>query len=367
MVAVVVDDADLGTAGSGHFAQIIEAATDASKAGQCTRDRVRRHAQLPADRRSGQRVEHVVLARQRQYHFLAGALRQAQGEAHARTFLHHVLGAHVGLRAHAVAHHVARGLGGQCGHFRIVDAQHCQAVERQALQELGERRLHAGEIVAVVLQMIGIDVGDDRHQRIQAQEAAVALVGLGHQPLATTELGVGTGRQQLATDHEGRVQPPLAQHRSGQAGGGGLAVGAGHGDAAAEAHQFGQHRRARHDRNALAARFHQLRVVFADRAGDHHAVGAQHVGGGMAAHDARAQAGQAAGRDVVGVVRTGHFVAQRQHHFGDAAHAGAADADEMHARERAHQIVGVMQAADHARPRAGQALERAFFIQLPRE
>jgi len=215
--------------------------------------------------------------------------------------------------------------------------------------------------------VVGIDVGNDRHQRVQAQEAAVAFIGLGHQPLATAQLGVGTGGQQLATDHERRVQATFAQHRRGQAGGGGLAVRAGHGDAAAEAHQLGQHRRARHDRNALAARFHQFRVVFADGAGDHHAVGAQHVGGRVATHDACTQAGQAAGGRVVGVVRTGHFIAQRQHHFGNAAHAGTADADEMHARERAHQVVGVVQAADHARPRAWQAQWRAFFIQLPQE
>ncbi|KAG1401012.1 hypothetical protein G6F59_013101 [Rhizopus arrhizus] len=366
-MAVVVDDAHLRTAGGGPFAQIVEATADPGEAFQCARARIRRHAQLPAHCCRGQCVQHVVPARQRPPHFLAGALRQAQGEAHARPFLHHVLGAHVGLRAHAVAHHVARGLGGQRGHFRIIDAQHRQAIERQALQELGEGRLHAGEIVAVVLQMIGINVGDDRHQRIQAQEAAIAFVGLGHQPLATTQLGVGTGGQQLATDHEGRVQAAFAQHRSGQAGGGGLAVGTGHGDAAAEAHQLGQHRRARHDRNALAARFHQFRVVLADRAGHHHAVGAQHIGRRVAAHDARPQAGQAAGRAVVGIVRAGDFVAQRQHHFGDTAHAGAADADEMHAREGAHQVVGVVQATDHARPRAGQARWHAFFIQLPQE
>jgi hypothetical protein len=57
--------------------------------------------------------------------------------------------------------------------------------------------------------MVGVDVGDDRHQRIQAQEAAVALVGLGHQPLAVAELGVGAGGEQLAADDEGRVHARL--------------------------------------------------------------------------------------------------------------------------------------------------------------
>ena len=57
---------------------------------------------------------------------------------------------------------MARRFGGQHRHFRIVDAQHRQPVERQAVQELGERRLHAGEVAAVVLEMVGVDVGDDR-------------------------------------------------------------------------------------------------------------------------------------------------------------------------------------------------------------
>ena len=61
--------------------------------------------------------------------------------------------------------------------------------------------------------MVGIDVGDDRDQRIQAQEAAVALVGLGHQPLAAAQARVGAGRQQLAADDEGRVQPAFARAR----------------------------------------------------------------------------------------------------------------------------------------------------------
>jgi hypothetical protein len=58
------------------------------------------------------------------------------------------------------------------------------------MQELRERRLHAGEIAAVVLQVVRVDVGDDRDQRIQAQEAAIAFVGLGNQPLAIAQLGI---------------------------------------------------------------------------------------------------------------------------------------------------------------------------------
>src|SRR3546814_13525788 len=70
--------------------------------------------------------------------------------------------------------------------------------------------------------------------------AAVALVGLGHQPVAAAQARVCAGGEQLAADDEGRVEPAFGQHAGQQRGGGGLAVGAGDRDAAAEAHQLGR-------------------------------------------------------------------------------------------------------------------------------
>jgi hypothetical protein len=147
------------------------------------------------------------------------------------------------------------------GDFRIVNAQHRQPVERQAVQEFRERRLHVGEIATVVFQVIRVDVGDDRHRRVQAQEAAVAFVGFRDEPLAAAEARIGAGGEQLAADDEGRIEPALAEHAGEQRRGRGLAMRAGDRDAAAETHQFGQHLGARHDRDALRARLHQFRVV----------------------------------------------------------------------------------------------------------
>src|SRR5690606_42107856 len=48
----------------------------------------------------------------------------------------------------------------------------------------------AGEVAAVVLQVVDVDVGDDGDQRVQAQGAAVALVGLGHQPVTAAQARV---------------------------------------------------------------------------------------------------------------------------------------------------------------------------------
>ena len=115
-------------------------------------------------------------------------------------------------------------------------------------------------------------------------------------------------------------------------------------DAVAEAHQLGQHLRPRHHRDALRARFQQFRVVGLDRAGHHHAIGVQHVGRGMALADIDAEAGQAAGHRIVGVVGTADLVAERAQHLGHATHADAADADEVHARERLGEIADLLQA-----------------------
>src|SRR5690606_22504956 len=131
----------------------------------------------------------------------------------------------------------------------------------------------------------------------------------------------------------------------GERGRGGLAVGAGDGDATLEPHELGQHLRARNHRDALRARFHQLGVVFADGAGHHHAIGAEHVGGRVVAVHGAAQLCQPAGHGVIGPVRARHLVAQRAHHLGDATHAGATDTDEVHAGKRLGEVATVLQAA----------------------
>ena len=127
--------------------------------------------------------------------------------------------------------------------------------------------------------------------------------------------------------------PPSREHTGSQGGGGGLAVRTGDRDAAVEAHQLGQHFGARHHRNALRARRQALHVVGLDGAGNHHHIGAIDMRRRMAFENGRAQGLQALGRLTVVLVRTADLITQGHHDFGDAAHAGAADADEMHPRE----------------------------------
>ena len=60
-----------------------------------------------------------------------------------------------------------------------------------------------------------------------------------------------------------------------------------------------------------------------------------HVLGGVAVGDARAERGEAVGHRRALEVGAGDRVAEVQQHLGDAAHAGAADADEVHVLDTA--------------------------------
>ena len=109
----------------------------------------------------------------------------------------------VGDHAHAVTH-ARTQRPGRC------PASSAQATRsppgNDAVDELVERAMDAGQ-VAVVLQVVGLDVGDDRDLGPQQQERAVALVGLDHRVLTGAEVGVAPGLVQVAADGERRVQP----------------------------------------------------------------------------------------------------------------------------------------------------------------
>ncbi len=106
-------------------------------------------------------------------------------------------------------------------------------------------------------------------------------------------------------------------------------MGAGDGDTALQAHQFGEHFGAPHHRDAQRARLHQFRIVALDGRGHHHDTGAGHIVGGMADGDGNALVAQPLDVGALGDVGAAHRVAEIVQHLGDPAHADAADPDEM--------------------------------------
>ena len=155
--------------------------------------------------------------------------------------------------------------GSDLAHVGVVDAQHRDAVERQPLREIDERALQPREVVAVRLHVIGVDVGDHGQRRRQVEERRVGLVGLGDEEIALAEARVRIRRQQAAADDERRIEAALRQHRGDQARRRRLAVRAGDRDALLQAHELGQHQRARHDRHAALARRDDFGIVGGDR------------------------------------------------------------------------------------------------------
>ena len=105
-------------------------------------------------------------------------------------------------------------------------------------------------------------------------------------------------------------------------------------------HQLGQHFGAAHDRQPLGARRDQFRIVGFDRRGDDHDVGAVKIVGGVPDRDLHALFAQPLDVGALGLIGALHRVAEVDHHLGDAAHADAADADEMHRADVERQFHG---------------------------
>ena len=136
----------------------------------------------------------------------------------------------------------------------MVDAQHGEAVERDVADELvvaGGHRLGGAPMV----QVLGIHVGDDGDGGGQAEEAAVALIGLDHHPVAFAQAGVGAVGVDDAAVDDGGVE--MRRPSSTQAIR--LVVVVlpwvpPTGDRPAQAHQLGQHLRPAHHGDQHGAR-----------------------------------------------------------------------------------------------------------------
>jgi hypothetical protein len=213
----------------------------------------------------------------------------------------------------------------------IVQTQHRHPVKRKSLHEIEKRLAQSPEVVAIRLHMIRVDVGHHREHGLQVEKRRVRFVGLDHDELAFAELRMRPGRLEPAADHERGIHASLSEHASDQTGGGGLAMRPGNCNALAQTHQLREHDRARHDGNAASARGGNFRIVGTHGRGDDHCVGALHLRRIVAAENVCAMRTQSRGHGGLRQIRAAYLVAQVEQHFSDAAHPGAADADEVDA------------------------------------
>ena len=210
----------------------------------------------------------------------------------------------------------------------MIVAHDGEAVERQVLDQREKRVLDRVEGLEVV-EVLGIDVGDDRDVGGQLQERAVALVGFDHHPVAGPEPGVRAISVDDAAVDDGRVETGRLEQRRHERGRRRLAVRAGDRDALLEPHELGEHFGAANDRNAPRARRDELGIVALHGGGNDDHRGRAEIRRVVADEHRRALLAQALDIGVVAQVRALNLAAKIDEHFRDARHADAADADEV--------------------------------------
>src|SRR5919201_2024850 len=113
-------------------------------------------------------------------------------------------------------------------------------------------------------------------------------------------------------------------------------------------------------RHVALARRDELRIVGLHGTRDDHGVGAVDLLGAVAVEDLHAEPREPAGRGIRREVRAAHLVAEIGEHFGDARHAGAADADEMDASHLMFHRASSMHLWATTRAASGLPSARAF-------
>src|SRR6266436_1747858 len=261
MMAVVVDHRDAARA-----AEDLKPALDSGEAGQRFLDRGERDFEVEPDTDRRERVEHVVAPRDLEGDLAEQALALIDLEAagHAREL--QPARDEVGTRLEPVRDDPLLDAREQELDVRLIQAQHRRAVERHLVDERDERVADHVE-APVVVEVLGVDRRDDRDRRRQLQERPVGLVGLGDEELALAQSRVRAEARHSPPHDDRRIEAALGQNGADHRRRGRLAVRARHRDAVLEAHQLGEHLRARDRRDLALARGLDLDVVPRDRRG----------------------------------------------------------------------------------------------------
>ena len=240
---------------------------------------------------------------------------------------------------------VSRGSSAATG--GVVEAGHDRSVERHPAGEVG-KRVDQDVERAVRLHVLAVDVREQGDRRRQLEERSIALVGLDDHVLAGAEARVAAERAEPAADHRRRIEAGALEHPRHHRRRRRLAVRAGDRDARAQAHELGEHLGARNDRHVPRPRGHDFGVVRGDGRRDDDDVGVADVVGVVSDGDAHAKRREPIGDLRATHVGSAHRVTEVDEQFGDAAHANAANPDEVHAPRP----------AQHLRPPPAPAVDR---------
>ncbi|MDZ7729329.1 MAG: hypothetical protein U5Q44_14715 [Dehalococcoidia bacterium] len=212
-----------------------------------------------------------MLARQQQRDSAERFALPGEHEARLRRALGDVDGSPVRALREAVLHH--RGaFGAQCpggphGAGVVRAAQHLSA--RHDLPAEFDEGLVVRLRRPVVVQVVGLDVGDDGDRRLVFVERALVLVRFHHAGTLAPRR-VPAQVDALAAEQVHRVHPRFAQRERHQARCRRLSVRPADRDDPLAGHQPRDHLRAQDDRDAASPCFHQFRIVFVRGCGRDH-------------------------------------------------------------------------------------------------
>jgi hypothetical protein len=125
------------------------------------------------------------------------------------------------------------------------------------------------------------------------------------------------------------MKPAGIQQRRHQCRGGGLAIGARHRDAGPQAHDLGQHLGTAHQRQGQATGLVELGIARLHRRGIDHHMGVPDIFRAVADRHLDPHVAQAPDIGIFRRIRALNTIAQVMHDLGNAAHADAANTDEM--------------------------------------
>ena len=257
------------------------------------------------------------------------------GGAHAEVTLELVVGVLgeadvVAALVEAVGHNLAAGGLGELDVVPHVAVDHDGARVTDKVHELAEGLLDVLQ-GAVVVEVVSLDVGNHHDVGVEIEEGAVGLVGLADEIASPAVAAVGAVLLDDAADEEGGVHAQVVEHAGDHRGRRGLAVRAGNGDRDRIKGEVREHLRSGPDGDAQLSRSDDLGVGLGDGRGGHDDVGGNIVDGGRLVAQVNLDAGLL---EVAGVARllevgAAHLAASLVKDKGDAAHAGAADTDEV--------------------------------------
>ena len=198
---------------------------------------------------------------------------------------------------------------------------------------VGNERGTVVGFVAVMVEMIGFTVGDNGDGRMVFGEAAVRFIGFGHQDIAFARVSAvqrGAVRAlDKAADGVAWIGTGVHQNVGQHGAGGGFAVRSGHGDGSFAVHEQGEDVTAMHNTLARRVCCDDFRIVRFDGAGVDHGLGLGDIFGSLPEFNGDAQRFKSVGFGAVCAIGAVHRDSFGVQHFGQNAHTGTADTDEM--------------------------------------